>query len=172
MKRFTSTFALVLIGTLIAGGKFGGATLVMAGPAADSEKQFLMTHREADSRFLTSIERVGPCEISSDPVSQVRVPSEIYPKESVDLGETGTVQVELAFDDFWCVRKTTIVKSTGYWRLDQASLSFLMTVRYKPDPKAITIKDGQSTLAVKLEWRRGVCGGYKKCLFIDLSPAA
>jgi hypothetical protein len=147
-------------------------TAFVAAAALPGEKSFVMTHREADSRFLTSIERVGPCEVSSDPVSQLRVPSEIYPKESVDRGETGPVQIELTFDSGWCVRKATIVNSAGHWRLDQASLSFLMTVRYKPDPEAIKIKDGESTMVVKLEWRRGVCGGYKKCLYIDLTPSA
>jgi outer membrane biosynthesis protein TonB len=136
------------------------------------DKSLVVNHREADPRFLTSIERVGRCKISSDPVSEVRVPSQIYPQESVDKGEVGAVQIDLTFDSDWCVRKATIVKSTGYWRLDQASLGFLMTVRYKPDSEAIKIKDGESTMDVKVEWRRGVCGGYKKCLFIDLSPSA
>lgn len=139
--------------------------------AAIAEKQFLLVHKKSDPRFLTSIERAGPCTISSDPVSEVRVPSEIYPQESVDKGETGVARMELVFDAGWCVRRATIIKSTGYWRLDQASLSYLMTVRYKPDPEAIKIKDGESTLAVTLEWRSGVCGGYKKCLLFILSPA-
>jgi outer membrane biosynthesis protein TonB len=138
------------------------SAFVVAAPLA-AEKAFLITHREADPRFLTSIERVGPCKISSDPVSEVRVPSEIYPKESADIGEVGPVQLELAFDNNWCVRKATIAKSTGYRRLDQASLSFLMTVRYKPDSDAIKTKDGESTMIVKLEYRRLVCGGYS-CL--------
>ena len=96
--------------------------------AIAANKQFLMTHNPDDARFLTSIEKVGSCQIPSDPVSQVHVPSETYPKESVDLDETGTVQVELSFDDLWCVRKATIVKPSGYWRLDQASSSFIITV--------------------------------------------
>lgn len=147
----------------------GGYLAIPAGHAA--EKQYLMTRNQADQRFLSSIERMGPCKISSDPVSEVRVPSEIYPKESADIGEVGAVQIELTFDSDWCVRKATIVKSAGYWRLDQDSLSFLMTVRYKPDPEGIKIKEGESTMVVKLEWRRLACGGYKKCLFIDFSPS-
>ena len=47
-----------------------------------------------------------------------------------------------------------------------------MTVRYKPDPETIKIKDVESTMAVQLEWRRGACGGYRKCLYIDLKPVA
>ena len=141
MKDFLFALAFFVVGSLI-----------VAGRAAAGEKQFLLIHQQADPRFLTSIERVGPCKISSDPVSQLRIPWQLYPPESVAKSEEGSIQMELTFDADWCVRKATIIKSTGYWRLDQVSLSYLMTVRWKPDPKGIKMKDGEPMMVVKLGW--------------------
>ena len=105
-----------------------------------------MTYQEQDSRFLTSIERVGSCKIKSDPVPVMRFAEQLYPKESIARHEEGTVRMEFIFDTNWCIRKATIVKSTGYWRLDRASLSYVMTVRYKPKPEYLKIKDGEPTI--------------------------
>jgi TonB family protein len=115
-------------------------------------KDFLMTYQDADSRFLASIERVGPCKIKSDPVPKIRFAEQLYPKESIAKHEEGTVRMEFAFDNNWCIRKATIVKSTGYWRLDQVSLGYVMTVRYKPKPETIKIKDGEPTMVIQLGW--------------------
>jgi outer membrane biosynthesis protein TonB len=144
--------------------------ILYAAPAAETD--FAVTHKGSDPRFLTSVERVVPCVISSEPAAQISVPPKIYPKKSADTGEVGPVEIKLVFDGLWCVRKATIVKSSGYWRLDQASLKFLMTVRFKPDDKSLKIEDGLPTMAIKLEYRRTVCGGYMKCLYIDFGPAA
>src|ERR1700679_4128500 len=108
-----------------------------AGPSGGDD--FVVTGKATDSRFLTAVERVAPCVIASEPAAEVHVPSEIYPKESADTGETGPVEIKLTYDGLWCVRKATIVKSSGYWRLDQASLGFLMTIRFKPDATAIKL---------------------------------
>jgi hypothetical protein len=115
-------------------------------------KEFLRTHNPADSHFLISIERVGPCKISTPPLAGVRVPYQLYPPWSVQYHEEGTVQMELVFDADWCVRKASIVQSTGHWRLDQVSLEYMMTVKYQPSPERLKLKDGEPTTVVKLGW--------------------
>lgn len=120
--------------------------------AAAEETSYLLAHQEADPRFLTSIERIGPCRVSTPPVSGIRVPWQIYPKESVANHEEGSVIMELVLDADWCVRKATIVQSTEYWRLDKVSLEFAMSVRYQPDPKILKLKDGNPTVVVKWGW--------------------
>ncbi len=141
-----------MIGTPIV-SPFGGANLAMASPASDSEKQYLMTHHDADPRFLTSIERIGPCKVTTPAETKgIRVPWQLYPKASVDKHEEGTVTVELIFDPDWCVRKATIVQSTGYWRLDNVTLAYVMTVKYIPKPEVIKQKDGEPTVVIRLGW--------------------
>ena len=115
-------------------------------------EQFLKSHNPADSDFLTSIERVGPCTISTPPVAGIRVPYQLYPPWSVQFHEEGTVQMELVFDEDWCIRKASIVQSTGFWRLDEVSLKYMMTVKYQPKPGSIKMKDGSPTMVVKLGW--------------------
>jgi len=105
------------------------------------------------SPIITSIERVGPCRITAPPETKgFRVPSQPYPKESVDKHEEGTVIMELKLDPEWCVRKATIVQSTGFWRLDRVSLSYMMTVKYMPKPETIKQTDGEPTVTFKLGW--------------------
>jgi hypothetical protein len=154
MKRFLFALSLVVI------AQFGGGTLKVTS-AADapvsavhlSEKQFLIARQEADSRFITSIERVGPCKVSTPPETPwIRVPWQLYPKASVDKHEEGTVIMELKLDPEWCVRKATIVQSTGFWRLDGVSLSYMMTIKYMPKPETVKQKDGEPTVNVKLGW--------------------
>ena len=125
----------------------------VASTVGASEKQFLMTHSQADSRFLISIERFGACKITTPPeLKGIRVPWQMYPQYSVDKHEEGTVMLELIFDPDWCVRKATIVQSTGYWRLDNVTLAYLMTVKYVPKPEVIKQKDGEPTTVVRLGW--------------------
>jgi outer membrane biosynthesis protein TonB len=130
----------------------GLAFAVMASEAVASESQYRLQHQEADARFITSIQRVGLCQITTPILERVRVPFELYPRDSVDRHEEGTVTMELIFDSDWCVRKATIVQSTGHWRLDNVSLSYMMTVRYMPKPGGIKEKDGEPTTVVKLAW--------------------
>jgi TonB family protein len=127
-----------------------GISMATVTPA--KETQYLLAHQEADPRFLASIERVGPCKVSTPPVSGIRVPWQIYPKESVANHEEGSVIMELVLDPDWCVRKATIVQSTKYWRLDKVSLEYVMKLKYQPDPKVIKVKDGNPTVVVKLGW--------------------
>jgi len=147
MKRLLSALILFV--------QFSGATLevAIAADAAVPEKPFLITRQEADSRFITSIERVGPCKVTAKPETKgIRVPWQLYPKESVDRREEGSVIMELTLDPDWCVRKATIVQSTGFWRLDGVSLGYMMTVKYMPKPETIKEKDGEPTVTVKLGW--------------------
>jgi TonB family protein len=147
MKRLLSVLNLVIVTSIC------GATLEVASAADAAEKQFLIVRREADTRFITSIERLGPCKVTAPPETKgIRVPWQLYPKESVDRHEEGTVIIELRLDPDWCVRRATIVQSTGFWRLDGVSLSYMMTVKYMPKPETIKQKDGEPTVTVKLGW--------------------
>jgi TonB family protein len=147
MKRLLSVLNLVIVTSIC------GATLEVASAADTAEKQFLIVRQEADTRFITSIERLGPCKVTAPPETKgIRVPWQLYPKESVDRHEEGTVIIELRLDPDWCVRRATIVQSTGFWRLDGVSLSYMMTVKYMPKPETIKQKDGEPTVTVKLGW--------------------
>jgi outer membrane biosynthesis protein TonB len=154
MKRLLSTLNLVVV---LQGGATSGVAIAADAPVPvsvpASEKQFLITRQEADSRFITSIERMGPCRVTAPPETKgIRVPWQLYPKESVDRHEEGTVIMELKLDPESCVRKATIVQSTGFWRLDGVSLGYMMTVKYMPKPETIKEKDGEPTVTVKLGW--------------------
>jgi TonB family protein len=142
--------------------QFFGAALdvAIAAEAPVPEKQFLIAHQEADPRFITSIERVGPCKLTAPPESGIRVPWQLYPKESVDKHEEGTITLELILDPDWCVRKATIVQSTGHWRLDNVTLAYVMTVKYLPKPEVTKQKDGEPTVVIRLGW--GASQGKKR----------
>jgi Gram-negative bacterial TonB protein C-terminal len=127
----------------------GAALSAMVGATLASDKEYLKTY---DGHFMRSIERVGPCKIITPPVGGIRVPFELYPKWSVQYHEEGVVRMELIFDADWCVRKATIVQSTGYWRLDEVSLNYMMTVRYTPKPEGLKETDGQPSMVVRLGW--------------------
>jgi hypothetical protein len=110
---------------------------------------FWATHQAADPRAMRSIERLEKCKVTGPVLSKVRFPSELYPKQSVGR-EEGTVQIHLVFDSEWCVRKATILQSTGFWRLDNVSLTYIMTVKWMPqNPRVI---DGEPTTDFRLGW--------------------
>jgi TonB family protein len=137
-----------------------GSSFLLAAASAD-DKQFLVTHSQADSRFLTSIERVGKCKVTTPPETKgIRFPWQLYPKESVDRHEEGTVTVELVLDAEWCVRKAMIVQSSGFWRLDNVTLVYVMTIKYMPRLETIKQKDGEPTVVIRLGW--GASQGKKK----------
>jgi TonB family protein len=122
--------------------------------AADNDDvRFLVMHQVADPRFIDAIERVGDCKIPGDPlpVSKLHVPYQLYPAESVTLHEEGTIMMLFIFDRDWCVRKASIVQSSGYWRLDAVSLKFAMTLKFKP----LVIKqyvDGEPAIQFPISW--------------------
>jgi TonB family protein len=122
--------------------------------AADKgDAHYLVVHQEADPRFLSAIERVGDCQIRGEPlpVSKIRVPYQIYPAESAAKHEEGTIKMLFIFDRDWCVRKASVVQSSGYWRLDEVSLKFAMTMKFKP----LVIKqyvEGEPSITFPIEW--------------------
>ena len=106
-----------------------------------------------DPQFFTSIERVGHCEIKGDPIAdtaRLRVGPELYPPDSARNHEEGTVHLQLVFDDDWCVRKASVVKSSGFWRLDAVSLEYAIKLKWKP-PKPVMI-DGVATVEIPIAW--------------------
>src|ERR1700730_8882892 len=65
-----------------------GNSLATAAPAV--ETKYLLAHQETDPRFLTSIERIGPCKVSAPLVTGIRIPWQLYPQESVANHEEGS----------------------------------------------------------------------------------
>lgn len=122
--------------------------------APEAETKYLLVHQEADRRFVTSIERMGQCELPGPPLSTeaIRIPHEIYPG-SPSAREEGKVVIRLIFDHDWCVRKTTIVQSSGHWSLDSASLRWAMSLKWSPK-KTLFTADGAPTVTIPIVWRR------------------
>jgi hypothetical protein len=56
--------------------------------------------------------------------------------------------LQLIFDPDWCVRKATVIKSSGYWRLDQVSLDYVMTFKWIPTKPVII--DGEPTVEIPI----------------------
>jgi hypothetical protein len=139
--------AIVLPLALVAGFIFP----VTAQP--DSGTPYLVVHQEADPRFITSIERTGSCALAGPPLEtkQLRVPYQLYPRESAEKHEEGTVKIQLIFDPAWCVRKATIVESTKFWRLDSISLQWAMTIKWAPK-KTLFTPAGEPTATIPIGW--------------------
>jgi hypothetical protein len=121
--------------------------------APETETNYLVVHKEGDPRFFTSIERKGPCTILGPPLSteQLRVPFQLYPKESWEKHEEGSVKIQLIFDSDWCIRKATIIESTKFWRLDDVSLKWAMTIKWTPK-KTLTTPEGEPTVDFPIRW--------------------
>jgi outer membrane biosynthesis protein TonB len=132
----------------------GSATTEKA-TASDSETTYWIAHQKADPRFVTSIERMGPCKIPGPPLSTeaIRIPWQIYPQEAVQNHEEGRVIMQLIFDADWCVRKAAIVESTKFWRLDEVSLKWAMTIKWSPK-KTLLTGDGEPTVTIPIAWGR------------------
>jgi hypothetical protein len=129
----------------------GGSAKAAAAPETDSS--YLVMHQEADPRFITSIERTGSCTLPGPPLetSQLRVPHQLYPRESAERHEEGTVKMQLIFDPNWCIRKATIVESTKSWRLDSVSLRWAMTIKWTPK-KTLFTSEGEPTVTFPIGW--------------------
>jgi TonB family protein len=152
MKYILLTLAFVAVSISSASVQSGGGQESTVVTAPESEPNYLVAHQEADSRFITSIERTGPCTLPGPPLTKlIRVPSELYPRESVEKHEEGTVTIQLIFDPDWCVRKATITQSSGYWRLDSVSLRFAMTIKFTPK-KTLFTADGEPTVSIPMAW--------------------
>lgn len=119
----------------------------------DTGSSYLVVHQEADPRFITSIERTGSCTLPGSPLktAQLRVPQQLYPRESADQHEEGTVKMQLIFGPDWCIRKAIIVESTRSWRLDSVSLRWAMTIKWAPQ-KPLFTADGEPTVTIPIGW--------------------
>jgi TonB family protein len=122
------------------------------GASSDNESQFLVTRQESDPHFIISIVRSGPCKLPGPPLtaSQIRIPWQLYPPESAQRHEEGTVRMKLTLDPDSCVSKAKILESSGFWRLDEISLEFVMTLKIAP--KATILDDGQPTIVFPIAW--------------------
>jgi TonB family protein len=107
---------------------------------------------ESDPHFIISIARLGACKLPGPPLSanQIRIPWQIYPPESLQRHEEGTVKMKLTLDPDSCVIKAMILQSSGFWRLDEVSLKFVMTLKIAP--KATILEDGQPTIIIPIAW--------------------
>ncbi len=65
--------------------------------------------------------------------------------------EEGTIKMLLIFDHDWCVRKASVIQSSGYWRLDDVSLKFAMTLKFQP-PVIKQYVDGEPSIIFPIEW--------------------
>jgi periplasmic protein TonB len=59
-------------------------------------------------------------------------PNQRYPRMSQTMGEQGTVFVRILIGDNGLPKKAELQKTSGFERLDQAALEFVMQSRYKP----------------------------------------
>jgi TonB family protein len=121
--------------------------------AEDDDVHYLVVHQETDPRFITSIERVGGCKIPGEPlpVSKLRLPPQLYPATSAARHKEGTIKMQFIFDHDWCVRKASVLESTGYWRLDEVSLKVAMTMKFKP-PIIKQYVDGEPAIVFPIGW--------------------
>lgn len=96
--------------------------------------QYVTTRSATDPHFVTSVERQGQCQIKGEAVLTrgIPVPHQLYPVESLAKHEEGTVVMQLTFDPDWCVRKATVVQSSGYWRLDEVTFNYALSGNLSP----------------------------------------
>jgi TonB family protein len=139
--------------------------------------QYMETSRPRDARFITSIARITACKIQF--IQDPRFMTPLYPEESKKHHEQGKVIMQFIIDSDLCVRKATIVQSSGYYRLDKASLGFAMSLKF-PTATIKTIHsfdDGQPAFMFPIVWKlvapvpyvRGdPCSGGARC--VDEAP--
>ncbi len=152
MKYFLVTLAFGAVTNSISVAQTGDDLDHPTVAPQDPETKYRVDHLTAGSRFMTSIERSGPCKLRGLPLTkEIRVPSELYPKESMEQHEEGTATIQLIFDSDWCVRKATITQSSGFWRLDNVSLWFAMTIKFTPKITAMTV-DAEPTITIPIAW--------------------
>ena len=154
MKYHITLAGVLFVGlTSSADAQSEGSATTETAAVSDTETTYWVAHQKADPRFITSIERKGPCKIPGPPLptEAIRVPWQIYPKESVERHEEGTVRMQLIFDADWCVRKASIVQSTKFWRLDDVSLKWAMTIKWSPK-KTLFTSDGEPTVTFPIAW--------------------
>ena len=158
--NYSIFFALALFTGLTARANAQSDSGSTAKAVVVPETKYLVVHQEADPRFITSIERIGPCRLPGPPLDTAHpgVPYQIYPRESVKEHEEGRVIMQLIFGSDWCVRKATIIESTKFWRLDYVSLQWAMTLKWSPKNTLFT-SDGEPTVTIPICW--GACQGSR-----------
>jgi TonB family protein len=134
------------------------AIVLLSNAWADSKPDaphLWVTRRASDPRFIISMARLNKCHLRDmgvlTPDRALRIPQELYPRESARLHEEGTVMLEMLFDDDWCVRKASVLQSSGFFRLDEVSLQYAMQLRFKFDVKERI--DGQPVIRLPIGWR-------------------
>jgi TonB family protein len=121
-------------------------------PQAD-DTVYVETKQPGDKRFVTAITRLTACKITLVTNTRVLVPP--YPPDSRKHHEEGKVVMQFIIDSDSCVRKATILQSSGYYRLDKASLEYAMNLRFSPSmlSKLKSFDDGQPTFAFPIVWK-------------------
>jgi TonB family protein len=155
--------------------------LTLADAAISSPPQddtaYIETKQPRDTRFITSITRLTACKIPEATDFQLKP---LYPPDSRKHHEDGKVIMQLVIDSDSCVRKATILQSSGYYRLDGASLGYAMNLRFQramlSNIKTFDV-GGQLTFAFPMEWKLVAsvpyvpgdpCSGGATC--VDLAP--
>lgn len=69
-----------------------------------------------------------------------------YPRQSRQLGEHGELMLKLELDESGHVKKTQVINSSGYRRLDEAAIAAVKTWRCNPP-----LQNGQPVRAIALQ---------------------
>ena len=93
----------------------------------------------------------GRVAIHEDPVHRIRIPYELYPSESMRLGEEGSCLVRLTVGIDGNVAREEITVSSGSPRLDQACLNAYRSAHFIPATEnGIPVVD---TVEMPVNWR-------------------
>ena len=171
MDNMSRLLGLACVGVLI----FVDAAISSESRADDTE--YLATKQPRDARFTTAITRLTACKIAGE--SDIRNMVPLYPPDSRKHHEEGKVIMQFLIDPDFCVRKATILQSSGYFRLDKASLDFAMNLKFPPSMlrNIKSVDDGQPTFEFPMVWKliRSLpyvpgdpCSGGARC--IDEAP--
>ncbi len=140
-----------LLGLAFVGALIFGDTAFSSPPQAD-DTMYIETKRQRDTHFITAVTRLTTCKITGDTDFRDLVP--LYPSDS-RKHEQGKVIMQFVIDSDSCVRKATILQSSGYYRLDKASLEFAKNLKFSPSmlSKIKSFDDGRPTFAFPIEWK-------------------
>jgi len=121
-------------------------------PPAD-HTGYMETESPKNPRFITSTTRLTACTIPHD--TDIRQMGMLYPQYSREHHEEGKVVMQFTLDADRCVRKATILQSSGYYRLDKASLDFAMNIKFPPATikNITTFDDGRPTFTFPMVWK-------------------
>ena len=146
-KDITRRLGLAVVGILM-----WGETAYSSETPADNT-QYMETTQPRDTRFITAISRLTACKLTRETDLNLMMP--LYPPESRKHHEEGKVIMQFLIDSDFCVRKATILQSSGYYRLDKASLDFAMNLKFAPYMlnNVKSFDDGRPTLAFPMVWK-------------------